>query len=135
MALLDCGNHAELRCELLKALFFRRLGELDIHVVPLVVLALCRVEEVGRRVSDAVQLLEPHLCMRILVRCGLLKESADLLKTFLLRRGSEVQILGSRHRLAGISLLQVLLGLGACVLGLYIVAACDLLLVCHVILL
>ena len=66
-------------------------------------------------IADAVELLEPHLGVFLLVVGGLQEQGSDLLIAFLLGLGGKVGVLVAGLRLAGESGLQILLGLGTCV--------------------
>ena len=82
VVLLDLGD---LRKE-------ERVGEALVHVRPLLVLARGGGEEVGRRVADALQRLEPELGVLLLVQRRLLEDGRDLLVAVLLRpRGEEAK--------------------------------------------
>ena len=58
MMLLDFANHAELGRQSLEALFFCGLGEVIVHIGPLVVFAISCSCEVCCGVTDAAELLE-----------------------------------------------------------------------------
>ena len=66
MPLLDSGYAAELRSQLGEALLISGLGKSIVHVGPLVVLTLCGGGQVLGGGADALQLLEPKLCMLLL---------------------------------------------------------------------
>ena len=83
--LLDGCYPAELLCQLVEAFLLCGLRKSGIHIGPLVVLAVCRCGEVLSRCAYALQLLEPHLGMFLLVVCRLLKERGYLLEAVLLR--------------------------------------------------
>ena len=111
---LDRRNAFEHRRDLVKALFARLFGEGRVHVRPLVVFALCGVDQVGLGVADAaVEQLEPHLCVFLFVVCGLLEDVRDLDVAVLFRLGSVVGVLVARLRLAGKGGHQIFLGFRA----------------------
>ena len=116
VVLLNGSHQTELSSQFVEALCFGSLGKAVVHIRPLVVLALSGMEQILGGVADAAQLLEPHLGMLLLVVSGLQEQRGDLLVTFLLGLGSKVGILISGHGFAGKGSLQVLLGLGTCVL-------------------
>lgn len=80
MLLLDVGYHVEQRRYLGETLLAGLLGELGIHLGPLVVLACGRVPEVllGLGHRSAVEQLEPYLGVLLLVVGGGLEELAYL---------------------------------------------------------
>ena len=65
--LFNGGHKAELGGQLREALLVGGLREALVHIGPLVVFALGGVEQVLRRIADAVHLLEPHLGVLLLV--------------------------------------------------------------------
>ena len=111
MSLLDSSNHSELVCKSLKALFLSFLCEGVVHIGPLVVFALCCCKKVSRGVTKSAESLEPELCMLLLVVCGLLKDSRDLLIALLLCYGCKVGVLVSCLRLTCEGGPEVLFGL------------------------
>lgn len=115
--LLDSADHSELSCECREALCFSSLGEIFVHVCPLVVLAVSSCCEVLCCCADALELLEPHLSVLLLVISCLEEERCDLLVAFLLSLGCEIGVLISCLGLACECSLKVLLCLCACVLA------------------
>lgn len=115
--LFDGCNQTELACQIMEAFLLSGLCEAVVHVGPLVVLALGSVQQVFSGVAQAVQLLVPQLCMLLLVLSGFEEEGSDLLIAFLLGNRSEVGVLVACTGLAGKCSFQILLGLGASVLG------------------
>ena len=113
MVFFDGGYEAEAGGQLREALLFSSFGEALVHVRPLVVLALGGVKEVLRRVADAVQFLEPHLGVFLLVFSGLGKERGDLLVALFFGHGSKVGVLVARLRFAGEGGFEVLFRLRA----------------------
>ena len=93
VSLLDSGYHSELRSKSLEALFVSFLCEGVVHIGPLVVLALCRCKKVSRSVTKTAESLEPKLCVLLLIVCGFLKDSRDLLVAFLLCYRCKVGVL------------------------------------------
>ena len=91
--LLDGAYHSELCCKCREALCLSCLGEVFVHVCPLVVLAVSSCCKVLSCCADALELLEPHLCVLFLVVSGLEEECCDLLVAFLLSLGCEIGIL------------------------------------------
>ena len=79
VSLLDSSNSAELCSELGKALFLSVLSKAVVHIGPLVVLALGRVEKVLCGITEFTKCLEPKLCVLLLVLSGLKKDCSDLL--------------------------------------------------------
>ena len=86
MMLLDSGNAPELSGDFLEALFLGYLGELSVHIGPLIVLTLSSGLEVSSGSLDVatLKILEPQLRMLLLVLSGLKEDSSDLLISFLL---------------------------------------------------
>ena len=117
MVLLNSSHQAEFSSQLRESLFLCGLRESDVHVCPLVVLPASGSSQILCCAADALQLLEPHLGMFLLVVCRLQKQGCDLLKALLLGLGSKIGILVPSLGLARESGLQILLGLCACVLG------------------
>ena len=113
MALLDVGDHAELRCQIGEALLLGLLGEGGVHVGPLVVLALGCGEQVCGGVAQATQGLEPHLGVLLLVVGGLLEDHGDLLVAGLLCDACEIGVLVAGLGLAGERGSQILFSLAA----------------------
>ena len=95
VGLLDSGYHSELSSKSLEALFLCLSCEGVVHIGPLVVLALCSVKKVCCGVAKLAKSLEPKLCVLLLVVCGLLKDSRDLLIALLLCYGCKVGVLVS----------------------------------------
>ena len=79
VSLLDSSNSAELCSELGKALFLSVLSKAVVHIGPLVVLALSRVEKVLCGITELTKCLEPKLCVLLLVLSGLQEDCSDLL--------------------------------------------------------
>ena len=71
VVLLDGAHHAELGRQLREALLLRRFGKVLIHLGPLVVLSVRRGGQILRGGANALQLLEPHLGVFLLVFGGL----------------------------------------------------------------
>jgi hypothetical protein len=69
--LFNSRNHTEFSGKCLEALFLSGLCEAVVHIGPLIVLALSSVLKVPSGVADTLKLLEPELCMLLLVVCGL----------------------------------------------------------------
>ena len=116
MMLLDFANHAELGRQSLEALFFCGLGEVIVHIGPLVVFAISCSCEVCCGVTDAAELLEPQFCVFLFIIGGLQEQGGNLLHTFLLSYGSEVGVLVASLGLASKCCLKVFFGLGTCIL-------------------
>ena len=111
---LDLAHHAEFGGNLLEAFFFRFLRHAGVHVRPLEVLAGSGIGQVLHgRGHAVVQVLEPDLCVFLLVGRGLLEDLGDLHIAVLLGFGRVVGVLVASHGLAGESLLEVLFGLGS----------------------
>ena len=100
VVLLDLRDLGEEEGETVKTLGLRLLGEALVHVSPFLVLAGGGRKEIGGRIADATELLEPHLGVLLLVERGLLEDRRDLLVAVLLRAGGEVVVLVARLRLA-----------------------------------
>ena len=115
MRLLDGGDTAEFLRELREAFLFGFLRHALVHVGPLKVLALCRVQQVLLGAAELIELLEPELGMLLLVLGGLQEERGDLLVAGLLGDGCEVGVLVSCLALASNGLPDVLLGFCACI--------------------
>ena len=104
-------THCLKQCgDLCKALSLCLLGELRIHIGPLIVLTGSGIFQILRclRHLTTVQQLEPDLCVFLFVVCRFLKQLADLYIAIFLRLRSIVVVLGERLRLAGKSSQQVL---------------------------
>ena len=93
MVFLDLGNHAELGSQCRKTFLFCGFGKAGVHIRPLVILAVCGSAQVCSGVPDALELLEPHLGVFLLIVRGLQEQGSDLLVAFLLRDGGEIGIL------------------------------------------
>ena len=102
MFLLDLAYGLEQECDACETFFAGVLSETCVHVCPLVVFAVCGIEQVCLcvRYLAVMEKLEPKLCMLTLVACCLLEYSGDLLIAFLLCCGSIVCVLVSCLRLA-----------------------------------
>ena len=83
--LLNGGHHPEFHGKLMKALLLRCFRKLRVHLGPLVVLAFRRVLQILLRLPDSVQLLEPELCMLLLIVRCLLEDRCHLFEAVLLR--------------------------------------------------
>ena len=88
--LLNSGYKAEFSCELVESLFLSGLCKARVHISPLIVLTVSGRGEVLCGVADALKLLEPKLCVLLLILSGLQKQGRDLLKAFLLCLGSKI---------------------------------------------
>jgi len=119
---LDRCDQTELFCKLSKALFLSSLCKTIIHIRPLVVFALCRMQQVLCCVADTVELLEPQFCVLALVVCRFEEERCDLLVAFLFCNGRKVGVLVACLRLACKGSLKILFGLRACIRGLVLYA-------------
>ena len=110
MRFLDGSHLLEQEGDFFEALFVRHLGELGIHIRPLVVFAVGGIFQIhrGHRHFAAVEELEPDLGVFLLIFGGFLKEVANLYVTVLLGLRSIVQILGMGLGFAGEGGLQVL---------------------------
>ena len=93
--LFDGRDALELPGDVLKALRPGLLGELPVHVGPLEVLAVGGIVQVGRGGGHlaAVEQLEPHFGVLLLVLRGLLEDRGDLHIAVLLGLGSIVIVL------------------------------------------
>ena len=91
--LLDLGNQAEFCRKLREALLFGGLGESGVHIGPFVVLAVCCFLKVSGGVTDTCKLLQPQLCVLLLIVCSFEKKRGDLLVAFLFCNRGEVGIL------------------------------------------
>ena len=117
VVLLNSGNQTELCSQLLEALSFGGLCESGIHVGPLVVFALCSIQQVlGGTGNTVMQFLEPHLCMLLLVISSFQEQGSNLLKSTLLSLGCIVSIFISCHGFARKGSFQILFGLSTGVL-------------------
>ena len=116
MGFLDRANTAEFLCQLGEALFLGFFGHALVHVGPLEIFTLCRVQKVLFRGTQLIQFLEPELGMLFLVVCRLQEQGCDLLIARLLCDGSKIRILVSGLALAGKGFPEVLLGFGSCIL-------------------
>ena len=113
--LLDARHAVEQLGDVGEALLARHLGELGVHLGPLLVLAGSGVGEVLHRGGNgaAVQQLEPELGVLLLVLRRLQEDVLDLDVAVLLGLAGVVLVLGVRLRLAGERVLEVLLGLAS----------------------
>ena len=116
MGLFDRAHHAELRRQLREAFLLRRLGKALVHVGPLVIFAIRRGRQILGGGADAVQLLEPHLSMLLLVIRRFEEQRGDLLKAILLGLGGKIGVLVARLGLACKGLQQILFSLGTLIL-------------------
>ena len=111
MSLLN-GSHAlELLGNLGESFLAGLTGHAGVHVRPLEVLAAGSSFQIRSRVLDgtALQQLEPHLSVLLLVGCRLLEDGSYLYVAVLLGLRSPVAVLVASHRLTCKSLLQVFL--------------------------
>ena len=72
---LDSGYETEFGCKLGKSLLIGSLSKSIVHICPLVVLTVSRVSKIFSGVADALQLLELHLCVLLLI-VGCLEEKS-----------------------------------------------------------
>ena len=84
VTLLDCSYKAELCCQLSEAFLLGCLCKAVVHVCPLVVLTCGCSCKVLCCITDALQLLEPHLGMFLLVVGSCLEQCCYLLVAVLL---------------------------------------------------
>ena len=99
----------------MKAFLIGCFGKAVVHIRPLVVLTLCGGEKIFSGVADAVQFLEPELCVLFFILCGLEKQRRDLLIAVLLGFGGKVGILVASLGLTGKGSHQIFFGLSTCV--------------------
>ena len=113
VVLLDFTNHAELRGNLIEALFLCLFCHACVHVCPLEVLASCSGLKVALGVLyvTALKILEPELCVLLLVGSCLLEDGSYLLIAFLAGFACEISVFITSLALTCESLLQILLGL------------------------
>ena len=111
--LFDSCNSSELECKSLEALFLSFLSKGVVHIGPLIVLALCCCNKVSCGVTKAAKCLEPEFSMLLLVVCGLLEDSCDLLVAFLLCYGCKLGVIVSSLRFACESGHKILFCLGS----------------------
>ena len=112
MRLLDGGDHAEFMRNRRETLGVRFLCHADVHVCPLGVLALSGVQQVRRGILDfaALQQLEPHFGVFLLVRRGCFEQFGNLHIAVLACLRCEVGVLIARHRFSREGFQQVLFG-------------------------
>ena len=115
VVLFNGGHQTEPLGQLLEALFLGGFGKALVHIGPLVVFTVSGGGKILGGGADAVQLLEPELCVLLLVFGGFQEQGRDLLIAFLLGLGSEIGVFVACLRFAGKGCQQVLFGLGACV--------------------
>ena len=115
--LLHCGNQTETLGQLREAFFLSRLGKALVHVRPLVILSFCSGGQILGRVANALQFLEPQLGMLLLVFSRLQEQSSNLLKPLLLCYRGKVGVLIPCLGFSCKGFPQVLLRLGAGILG------------------
>ena len=101
VVLLNGGNAVKQECDVVKAFLAGDLGEFLVHLGPLVILTLGGCLQVLSGGAEESQLLEPQLCMLLLVLCSLGKECGDLLIAFLLGLACKIGILVSCFGFAG----------------------------------
>ena len=82
--LFNSAYSSELCGKLCKALFLGGFGELLVHICPLAVLAVSGSAEIFGSVSDAVKLLEPHLCVFLFIVSSFEEKGCYLLKALFL---------------------------------------------------
>ena len=87
----------------------------QVHIRPLVVLALSGGEKIFGSVADAVQFFEPQLSVFLLVVGGFKEQRRDLLLAFLLGLGRKIGILVACLGLTGKGGHQIFFGLSTCV--------------------
>ena len=103
------GRHAaELLGQIVEALFIGFAGHARVHVRPLGILALGRVQKVFRRVAQLAQVLEPQLGVLLLILRRLQEQRGNLLKALFLGHRSEIGVLVARLRFARERFPQVL---------------------------
>ena len=84
LTLLDSSYEAELLCENMESFLISGLCETVIHICPLVVLSVCSLYKIVCCVADALEFLEPELCVLLLVVSCLEENLCNLLEAFLL---------------------------------------------------
>ena len=108
-------DEAEALCQLREALFLGSLGKVLIHIRPFVVFACGGSGQIGLRVADAGQLLEPELCVLLLVLRCFQKQRRHLLVALFFRDGREEGVLVPCLRFACKGCAQIRFGFRACV--------------------
>ena len=93
MGFLDRAHTAEFLGQLGEALFLGFFGHALVHVGPLEIFTLCRVQKVLFRGTQLIQFLEPELGMLFLVVCRLQEQGCDLLIARLLCDGRFFSVL------------------------------------------
>ena len=115
VVLFDLRDEAEALCQLREALFLGSLGKVLIHIRPFVVFACGGSGQIGLRVADAGQLLEPELCVLLLVLRCFQKQRRHLLVALFFRDGREEGVLVPCLRFARKGRAQICFGFRACV--------------------
>ena len=109
VSLLNCRNASELLSKLVESFLVSLASHSVVHICPLVVLALSRVEKVFSCIADAAESLEPKLSVFLFVFSCCEEERCDLLEALLLCYGREVCIFISRLAFTCESFPEVLL--------------------------
>ena len=115
VVLFDLRDEAEALCQLREALFLGSLGKVLIHIRPFVVFACGGSGQIGLRVADAGQLLEPELCVLLLVLRCFQKQRRHLLVALFFRDGREESVLVPCLRFACKGCAQIRFGFRACI--------------------
>ena len=84
VVLFNSAYSSELCGKLCKAFFLGSFGKFLVHICPLVVLAVSGSTKVFGSVSDAVKLLEPHLCVFLFIVSSLEEKGSYLLEALFL---------------------------------------------------
>ena len=107
VGLFDSGNALELSGQLQKALLLGGAGHFGVHTGPLLVLSGSGGHQIFGGGADAIQRLEPQLCVLFFVQGRFLKQRRDLLVALLFRLAGIVVILVPGLRLSGKRLPQI----------------------------
>ena len=113
--LFNGGDQAELGSQLGETLLLGGLGETGVHVGPLIVFAGSGGSQILGGITDAFQLLEPHLSVLFFIVRSLQEQGRDLLIAFLLGLGCKIGVLVAGFGFAGEGGPKIFFGLGACI--------------------
>ena len=114
VGLFNGAHGAELLGEFGETFLFGGFGEAFVHVRPFVIFAFGGGLEVGGRVAETFEVLEPDLGVLTLVHGRFHEEFGDLLITFLAGDAGKVVVLVAGLGFTGKSGPEVLFGLGSC---------------------
>lgn len=115
MMTFDSANLTEFGCNSRETFLFGFAGHTVVHICPLIVLSLGSVAKIIQSSGNVVSVehLEPEFSVLFLVVGSFFKDSCDLLEAILTGFRGIVGILVACLRFSGISLAEILLGLGS----------------------